>query len=244
MNHWTDPVFLFPPHGRNPNKSEGLLRAPTSHTELSRWLTNLRTHTIEIIIIKHKYRSVLYKVWRLNRAVLEQGSGGMKGFLSHRRVITLGSVGVPVVVLPLAFILFPRASVWQTSKSGWNNEQKHTHTQPLHLVLMMLFSQGGNESVSGSVTAVETGLTGSSVFCCSSVYWSMRGGVLTSGHLVWTSFAYAAAWHSFHFATAEHQDAHHEENSSNDQTYSTQRGVIVIKCLIPSLIPSHCCAGG
>lgn len=128
MNHWTDPVFLFPPHGRNPNKSEGLLRAPTSHTELSRWLTNLRTHTIEIIIIKHKYRSVLYKVWRLNRAVLEQGSGGMKGFLSHRRVITLGSVGVPVVVLPLAFILFPRASVWQTSKSGWNNEQKHTHT--------------------------------------------------------------------------------------------------------------------
>lgn len=44
-----------------------------------------------------------------------------------------------------------------------------------------------------SVTAVETGLTGSFVFsCCSSVYcrasWSMLGEVLTSGHLVWTTY--------------------------------------------------------
>lgn len=50
-----------------------------------------------------------------------------------------------------------------------------------------------------SVTAVETGLTGSFVFsCCSSVYcrasWSMLGEVLTSGHLVWTTHTEKNGW--------------------------------------------------
>lgn len=70
---------------------------------------------------------MLYKVWRLNRAVWNRRAEGWRDFCVWGAWLRWDLPESQPLCYRWRLSYSPAASVWQTSKSGWNNEQKHTH---------------------------------------------------------------------------------------------------------------------